>query len=240
MTKINILGCNVDNVDTSLTLQIIDSYIKERTPRHIITLNAEIIYRALNEPTLKEIINDADLVTPDGAGVVWAAKHLGVPLKERVTGIDLLTKISSLAPQKGWKLYFYGGAEGVCAEAKAKLEKQFTGINIVGTKHGFLSHEETQEMIADIKASQPDIIFVALGAPRQEYWIKEHKAKLGIPVSIGVGGSFDVIAGKAKRAPVIMQNLKLEWLYRLAKEPWRYKRMLALPKFVIEVMKRGK
>lgn len=239
--EVNILGCRVHNMDMATVITTIEKYINERNrARHIITLNAEIIYRSLSELALKDLINKADLVTPDGAGVVWAAGYLGMPVKERVTGIDLLQEIACLAPQKKWKLYFYGGGEEVAEEAKAKFEKQYPTIKIVGARHGFLSKQQLEEMLKDIKEKQPDILFVALGAPRQEYWITEHKDMLGVPVSIGIGGSFDVIAGKAKRAPNIMQKLRLEWLYRLAKEPWRYKRMLALPKFVVEVIRFGK
>lgn len=235
--KIDILGCKVHDVNMSLAITAIAKFIEERIPRHVITLNAEIIYRSLTEPPLKELINDADLVTPDGAGVVWAANHLGTPLKERVTGIDILQELARLAPQKNWKLYFYGGGEGIAELAKINLEKRYPGIKIVGARHGYLSPEELKEMFIEIKEKKPDILLIALGAPRQEYWIAENKEHLGVPVSIGVGGSFDVIAGKVKRAPKIMRSLKLEWLYRLMKEPWRYKRMLALPKFMLKVIK---
>lgn len=234
--RVEILGTLVDKITMEDALAKVEAFIREEKPRHIITLNAEIIYRAQTEARLKKVINQADLVTPDGAGVVWASHKLGDPLPERVTGIDLMLKIAEQASQKGWKLYLYGAAPGVAKQAARNLEKNFTGIKIVGTKHGFLSSKEMDEMIAHIKAQKPQVLFVALGAPRQEYWIREHLEELQVPVCMGVGGSFDVISGKVKRAPKIFQDLHLEWFYRLLKEPKRFKRMLALPKFVLKIM----
>lgn len=234
--RVDILGTKVDKVTMQQALEKVEEYIKNREHRHIITLNAEIIYRAQHEPKLKEVINAADLVTPDGAGVVWASKKLGSPLPERVTGIDLMLEIVKEAAVKGWKIYLYGAAPGVAELAAENLKQKYKNLKIVGTQNGFISSDKMPALLADIKAKNPDVLFVALGAPRQEYWIREHLEELNVPVSIGVGGSFDVIAGKVKRAPKIFQNLKLEWLYRLIKEPRRFGRMLALPKFALKIM----
>lgn len=234
--KVNILGTLVDKVTMEEALAKVEEYIAGKKPRHIITLNAEIIYRAQKEPRLKTVINQADLVTPDGAGVVWASQKLGHPLPERVTGIDLMLKIAQRANEKGWKLYLYGAAPGVAEQAAQNLKKNFKDLKIVGTKHGFISSDEMGDLIDHIQAQRPDVLFVALGAPRQEYWIREHLEELQVPVCMGVGGSFDVIAGRLKRAPKIFQELKLEWLYRLLQEPKRFKRMLALPKFVLKIL----
>ena len=248
--QVTILGARVDRVSMSQTVGFVAEAIKEgkaapKQPKHIITLNAEIIYRAQQEPELLQLINQADLVTPDGAGVVWAANHLGQPVPERVTGIDLLQNLIEQAAIQGWKLFFFGGAPGVAEEAAANIEKKYPPaekkLPKIETNHGFISSNlEEEELIAKINAAKPDILAVALGAPKQEYWIKKHRAKLNVPVCIGVGGSLDVLAGRAQRAPQWLQDLKLEWLYRLAKEPYRYKRMLALPKFMGLVLKKGR
>ncbi len=183
------------------------------------------------------MINSADLVTPDGSGIVWAARYLGEPVPERVTGIDLMREICKQAHYNGWKIFLLGGAPGVAAEAAEQLQIEYPNIKIVGTHHGYFPEDEERNVMELIKSAGPDIIFVALGAPRQEFWIKSHQENLPVKVAVGVGGSFDVVSGRVKRAPQWMQRLRLEWLARLIKEPWRAKRMLALPKFVLLVMK---
>lgn len=190
-----------------------------------------------------DTINSADLVTPDGAGVVWASRILNRPVQERVTGIDLVQAVTERAQQEGWRMCLYGGKPGTAREAANNLQKKFPKLKIVGTYHGYQSSKELEEMYGHIADTNPDILLVALGAPLQEYWIRDNKETLGIPVMVGVGGSLDVLAGKAKRAPTWLQKAQLEWLYRLIKEPKRYKRMLALPKFMLMVLKmklRGK
>ena len=234
--KTNILGCSIDKVTMDQAIEIVESYINTGKHHHIITLNAEILYNAQSDEKLKAIIQQADLVTADGAGIVWASNHLGDPVPQRVTGIDLMEALVKVAAEKGWKLYFFGAAPGVAELAAENLQKKHKNLKIVGTKDGYRSSKQMPELLADIKEKKPDILFVALGAPRQEFWIKEHKELLQVPVAIGVGGSFDVLAGKVKRAPKIFQQLHAEWLYRLLKEPWRYKRMMALPKFILKIM----
>jgi len=234
--KANILGCQVDKITMDEAVKKVASYIKNKENRHIITLNAEILYRALSDEKLKTVINQADLVTPDGAGIVWASRKLGDPVPERVTGIDLMEALVKEASQQGWKLYLYGAAPGVAELAAANLQKKYKNLNIVGTKDGYISSDLMPDLVADIQAKKPDILFVALGAPKQEFWINMYKDIIRVPVSIGVGGSFDVLAGQVKRAPKLFQDLHAEWLYRLIKEPRRYKRMMALPKFVLKIM----
>lgn len=212
-------------------LDKIEEFINSKEPHHIITLNAEIIYKAQSNLKLKKIINEAALVTPDGSGVVWAADYLNDPVPERVTGIDLVGKLAELAPRKNWKIYLYGGAPTIAELAADNLRQKHPGIQILGTCHGYIKEHEQEKLLTDIKTKRPDILLVALGAPRQEYWIKEHLQDLQIPVAIGVGGSLDVISGKVQRAPLFFQKTGLEWLYRLLKEPHRIGRMMALPKF---------
>ncbi|MDD2585170.1 MAG: WecB/TagA/CpsF family glycosyltransferase [Syntrophomonadaceae bacterium] len=233
----NILGCYIDLVNMQEAVESIGNIIANGVPGQIVTLNAEIIYRARQEYELQQIINSARLVTPDGIGVVWAARSLGYQIKERVTGIDLLNRLCELAAQKGWSIYLLGAAPGVAAAAGEKLIQQYPRLNISGIHDGYFSENEQDGIIEQIKALAPDILCVALGAPRQEYWIKENMARLGVPVCIGVGGSFDVISGIKERAPEFMIKMNLEWLYRLVKEPTRIKRQLALPRFALQVLK---
>lgn len=234
--RIYILGSLVDKVDTKEALKKIEEFIEEGTPHHIITANAEIIYRGLNDKKLSRTLNKAHLVTADGSGVVWAARQLNNPVPERVTGIDLLHAICNKAQEKEWKLYFLGAAPGVAEKAVLKVLEMYPDCHIVGYENGYFSQEEEPEVIENIKKAEPDILFVALGAPKQEFWIREHLQELGVPVCMGVGGSFDVLAGNVDRAPEWMQKKGLEWLFRLYKEPKRWRRMLALPQFVLAVL----
>jgi N-acetylglucosaminyldiphosphoundecaprenol N-acetyl-beta-D-mannosaminyltransferase len=186
---------------------------------------------------LREIINSADLVTPDGIGIVWAGRKLGFDVKERVTGIDLFYRLCSQAPKQGWKVYLLGSAPGVAEAAANQLAAAYPGLQICGTHHGYFSEADMPVILQEIRQAAPHILFVALGAPKQEIWIKNYKQELGVPACVGVGGSLDVIAGNKKRAPEWMIKLNLEWLYRLLSEPSRIQRQLVLPKFVGLVLK---
>jgi len=234
--KSKIMGALVDPVTLEEAVGKVEQFIASRKPHHVVTLNAEILYRAQRDPELMKVILGADLVTPDGAGIVWASKRLGSPVPQRVTGIDLMLALAERAGEKSWRLFLYGAAPGVAEEAAQKLKTMHPGIRIAGTSHGYLSSEEQKQLIEKIREVEPHILFVALGAPKQEFWINRNLEQLGVPVCMGVGGSFDVIAGKIKRAPIFMQRAGLEWLYRLVREPKRFKRMLALPAFAAAVL----
>ena len=236
LEKVEILGVNVNSLTMAEAVETVKNFIEKGERRLIATANAEMIMRATYDVELKTILNAADLVVPDGAGTVWAAGYLGHPMPERVAGYDLSQELMRLAPSKKYKLYFFGSAPGIADLAKAKAEKWYPGIDIVGTRNGYFSAEDEQSIIADIKAKRPDILLVALGVPKQEKWLYTHLDELNVPVSIGVGGSFDVMAGVMKRAPLWMQKAKLEWLYRGLKQPSRIGRLMALPKFVFKVM----
>jgi N-acetylglucosaminyldiphosphoundecaprenol N-acetyl-beta-D-mannosaminyltransferase len=232
-----ILGCKVDMVDMQQSLARIEEIVREKEPSQIITLNAEIAYKAQNDPSLTGLINSAGLVTPDGIGIIWAARILGYSLKERVTGIDMLYRLCETAAQKGFKVYLLGAAPGVAQIAGESLVKRYPGLEICGIHHGFFKEGEDKNIIKDIELKSPDILLVGLGAPKQEYWIKNNLNKIKVPACIGVGGSFDVIAGIKKRAPDLLIRLNLEWLFRLISEPKRFRRQLVLPKFVFRVLK---
>lgn len=213
----------------------VQDYMDARQNVLIATANAEMIMRATHDKELQDILNDAALVVPDGAGTVWAAHHLGHDMPERVAGFDLAQELMRIAPHKKWRIFFFGSAPGVAEKAKTKAEALYPGIEIVGVRNGYFSAADEPEIIEEIKAAKPDLLLAALGVPKQEKWLYQHKAELGVPVSIGVGGTLDVMAGVMKRAPLWMQKAKLEWLFRGMLQPKRAGRLMALPKFVLKV-----
>lgn len=235
--RADILGCQVDLLDLESGIGVVKQLIENGRPAHIITLNAEIVYQAQTNEELKSIINQADMVTPDGIGIVWGGRQLGYDFKERVTGIDLLYRLCREAPAQGWKIYLLGAAPGIAEKAGQRLVKDYPGLQICGNHHGYFNEEEIPALISEIREMAPQILFVSLGAPKQEQWIREHMQQMEVPVSIGVGGSLDVIAGYKKRAPMWMIKLNLEWLYRLISEPGRIKRQLVLPRFIVFIYK---
>ncbi|MNP25693.1 putative N-acetylmannosaminyltransferase [compost metagenome] len=183
------------------------------------------------------IMKNAEFIVPDGTGVVWAARIGGEPVQERVAGFDLLHELMRKGESYHWRVYLLGSTPEVIKETASKLQQQYPGVNIVGFRDGFFGPDEDEAVVAQIKDTTPDILFVARDAATQEPWIAQYKADLAIPIMMGVGGSFDVISGKTKRAPVVFQKLGLEWLHRLLSEPTRYRRMLALPQFVVKVLR---
>lgn len=233
--KVDILGVQVDSLTMAEAVGKAEQFMEERVCALIATANAEMIMRATHDKELKEILNAAALVVPDGAGTVWAAHHLGYQMPERVAGYDLAQELMRLAPARKRRIYFFGSAPGVADKAKKKAEELYPGIEIVGTRNGYFKEADEPAIIADIKAQKPDLLLAALGVPKQEKWLHAHKEELGVPLSIGVGGTLDVMAGVMKRAPRWMQKAKLEWLFRGILQPKRAGRLLALPKFVLKV-----
>ncbi|WP_206191517.1 WecB/TagA/CpsF family glycosyltransferase [Selenomonas bovis] len=213
----------------------IDGFIEKRTPVLVATANAEMLMRATHDGALRRILQGAAMVTPDGAGTVWAAHHLGHAMPERVAGYDMVQELMREAPAKHRRIFFFGSAPGVADKAKKKAEQLYPGIEIVGTRNGFFTAADEPAIIEEIKAAHPDILLAALGVPKQEKWLAKHLGELGVPVAIGVGGTFDVMAGVMKRAPRWMQRAKLEWLFRGMMQPKRAGRLLALPRFVLKV-----
>lgn len=238
--RLEILGVGIDKVNSQQALEKIGAFIASGQPHQIVTANAEIIYQASKNEKMRHVINNAQMVTADGSGVVWASRQLGEPLEQRVTGIDLVNSICEQSAKDKWKIYILGSAPGVAATAAVNIRNKFPGCNIVGTHHGYFNAKEEKQILAELEQLKPDVLFVALGAPKQEYWIADHLAELGIPVGMGIGGSMDVLSGNVKRAPKWMQKMSLEWLYRLLIQPTRFKRVLALPKFMLAVKKQAK
>ena len=233
--RVEILGVEVDSVTMREAVEFVENLIDARQPSLVATANAEMLLRATHDEELKKILNSAALVVPDGAGTVWAAHHLGFDMPERVAGFDLVQELLKVAPPKSQKIFFFGSAPGVAEKAKSKAEELYSGINIVGVRDGFFSADDEPAIIEQIKNAQPDILLAALGVPKQEKWLAKHKEILNVPVSIGVGGTLDVMAGVVKRAPLWMQKAKLEWLFRAMLQPSRAGRLVALPKFVWKV-----
>lgn len=203
----------------------------------VVTLNPEMVMAAQHDAELREAILRADLVVADGAGVVWAAWLAGATLRGRVTGVDLLDVCAQVAAERGYRLFLLGAAEGVARQAAERLEARYPDLYIVGAFAGSPAAAEQSEICARIREAGADIVFVAYGAPAQELWIARTRGDLGAAVAIGVGGAFDFVAGRVSRAPSWMRRLGLEWLYRLWREPWRWRRMLALPRFAVAVLR---
>jgi len=199
----------------------------------IVTANPELIYKAAADNKLRQLVNSADLVVADGVGVLWAARQLGHGLPERVTGIDLVLRILEEANKHGWRIFLLGSKPGVAEKAVLNQQKKYSKI-VFGCHHGYFTAEQQPLLLKRIENFAPDILLVGMGAPKQEYWTA---ANGGLArVSIGVGGTFDVLAGLVKRAPVFVRNLKLEWLYRLLTQPSRLKRQAILPLYVARVL----
>lgn len=234
--KENVLGFQVDCIDFNCLFEKIKSAISNKELINIVTLNAEMTIFALEDKELADIILNSSVVIPDGVGVIWALRRKNVNI-ERLSGIDLVNSLFPHAQENKYKMYFLGADSSVVGTAAKNIQRKFPILDIVGNRHGYFSAEEEEEVAKDIKKAEPDILLVALGVPKQEKWIAKWQKFINVPVCMGVGGTFDVLAGRLKRAPAIIRRCNMEWLYRLYKEPWRWKRMHALPKFVQAVMK---
>lgn len=202
----------------------------------VITLNPEIAMACREDAVLRRVVSAADLVVPDGVGITWAARLRGAPCPERVTGVDLVERLAERAARRGDRLFLLGAAPGVAVAAGERLVRRYPGLELAGTYSGSPDARDDAETLRRVREACPDVLVVAYGAPAQERWIARLRTQLGVPVAIGVGGALDVLAGRIPRAPQWMRRLGLEWLYRLARQPWRWRRMLALPRFVCAVL----
>ena len=199
----------------------------------VVTVNPEFVMTAQQDAAFRAVINGAALATPDGVGLIWAARLLGQPLRGRTTGVALVGRLAELAAGQGYRLFLLGAAPGVAAEAAAVLTARYPGLTIAGTWAGSPAPEEEEALAERITASRADILFVAYGAPRQDLWIARNKGRLpGVRLALGVGGVYDYLTGRVPLAPPLWRRVGLEWLYRLIHQPWRWRRMLALPRFV--------
>jgi len=235
MKVARILGVPFSTRSFQETISDLATRIQTGARTHVVTANPEIVMVAREHAEFKEILEQA-YVVPDGIGIVYAAKWTDVPITERVTGIELLEGLMQQADEHAWKVFLFGASPQVNEKAAEELDKRYPHAKIVGRRDGFFAPEEAESIAEEIAASKPDLLFVALGAPKQDEWIAAHWDRLQVKLAMGVGGSFDVIAGYVKRAPVFWQKLHLEWFYRLLKQPSRWRRQLAIPRFVVTVL----
>jgi len=232
----SIWGISVDNISVDYALGRIKSWIQQDMGgRYIVTLDALSALRAKEDDLFRNIVREADLVLPDGKGLITALRFLGNPVAQRIPGIDFIGRMCRLASIEGWPVYLLGGKPGVADKAADRLKEQYPGLIIGGTMNGYVEESEISCVVDDIRRSGSRFVFVGMGVPRQEIWMSCTGKMLENTVSIGIGGSFDVISGDLKRAPEIFQKAGLEWLFRLIQEPWRWSRVRRLPIFVYHV-----
>lgn len=225
MDTVDILGINITNLSMYDFLGVIEQSIRDRRFTHIITANAAMIVTALQDSKLKSCLMEAEIITADGMSLIWAARFLGFPLKERITGIDSIWKILEQAQNLGYRVFFLGARQEVIEKTMVVLKQTFPKLIVVGYHHGYFKNAE--EIVESIHQSKPDILFVGLGFSVQEKFINKYRNLWHVPVIMGVGGSFNVIAGDLKRAPLYLQRMGLEWFFRFLQEPRRlWKRYL--------------
>ena len=242
-----VLGVRVDRLSQQQALDAIEQKIalcrasgNSLPCQQIITVNTEFVMAAQRNRLFRQAINAAALVIADGIGVVWATHYMGCPTPERITGTDTLEALAARCAKAGYRLYLLGAAPGVAEKAGAYLQKLAPGLEIAGTYAGSPAVTEEDAIIERIQAANADVLCVAYGAPAQDLWIYRNLARLPVAVAMGVGGAYDFLSGRQRRAPRMMQRMGLEWLYRLYREPWRWQRMLAIPRFIVLIVLKGR
>ncbi|EPY2289500.1 WecB/TagA/CpsF family glycosyltransferase [Clostridium sporogenes] len=227
MKTVKMFDCNVAALTMEETIQEIECYIKERKPVQHVVINAGKVVLMENNEELKTVIQKCPLINADGQSIVWASKILAKPLPERVTGIDLMENLVCLSNEKGYRIYFFGAKEHIVKKVIEKYKDKYPNLQIAGYRNGYFSEKDNKDIVEDMKKSKADILFVAFSSPKKEFWLYNNMDKIDIPFCMGVGGSFDVVAGKTKRSPKWMQKIGLEWFYRFMQEPRRmWKRYL--------------
>ena len=240
MNRINILNTTIDNLSMQETLQIVDHTIMKGEQLHHVVVNAGKIVSMQKDLKLRKSVNESDLINADGQAVVWASIILGKPLKERVAGIDLMTRLVEMSHKNNYKIFFFGAKQEVVKSVVDKYTNEYTSNIIAGYRNGYFKKEEEKDIAIEISNSGANILFVAISSPTKENFLYENKDLLKkVNFIMGVGGSFDVVAGHVKRAPLWMQNVGLEWFYRFSQEPRRmWKRyLIGNVKFIILVIK---
>lgn len=235
--SIDVLGVRVDDVTLEEAVAVGDAAIRSGRAHHVFTPNAEIVMAARRDPAFRELLNAATLNIPDGAGLLLAGRILGTPLRQQVAGTDLAERLVERGARDGYRLFLLGAMPGVAEAAAGQLRARHPGLQVAGTYAGSPepgADAETRERVR--AAGRVDLLLVAYGAPKQERWIVRNQADLGIPLAIGVGGVFDFWSGRVPRAPYLMRKAGFDWLFRLIVQPWRWRRQLALPRFVAAVI----
>ncbi|TMF59427.1 MAG: WecB/TagA/CpsF family glycosyltransferase [Chloroflexi bacterium] len=240
MNRVLILGVPVDAISEAGAVEWVADAIRAGQPRQVATVNPEFIMRARHDGRFLNVLSAADLCIPDGYGVVWAARRLGHRLPSRVAGVDLIRSLAARGAREGWRFFFLGAGPGVAESAAAALEKGNPGLVVAGCLAGSPDPAQDTVTAAAVRSARTDLLLVAYGAPGQDLWIARNLHQSGARVAIGVGGAFDFISGGARRAPPWMRERGLEWLHRLVQEPWRWRRMLALPRFALAVLRQAR
>jgi N-acetylglucosaminyldiphosphoundecaprenol N-acetyl-beta-D-mannosaminyltransferase len=232
-----LLGVPVHRVTMTETVSRIAGYMAGSRLYQVATVNPEFVMKAQDDPQFMQVLQQADLCIPDGIGLLFAARRYGQRLPERVPGSELVYHLAEAAAMHGWRLFLLGAQPGVAEEAAHILCRRYPGLQIAGTYAGSPNPVEDEEIVARVNASRAGLLYVAYGAPRQDKWIARNRDALEtVSVAIGIGGALDFIAGRSVRAPLWLRRLNLEWLYRLVREPWRWRRMLALPRFAWRIL----
>ena len=240
MKKINILNTSIHNLTMQETLEIVDNTVSEGKQLHHVVVNAGKLVAMQKDQQLRQSVNESDLINADGQAVVWASKILGKPLKERVAGIDLMENLVELAHQKKYKIFFFGAKEEVVKKVVENYSKKYSPAIVAGYRNGYFNKQHEEQIARNISNSGANILFVAISSPTKENFLYQNRKLLNkVNFVMGVGGSFDVVAGIVKRAPVWMQNYGLEWFYRFSQEPRRMWRryLVGNTKFIFYVVK---
>jgi N-acetylglucosaminyldiphosphoundecaprenol N-acetyl-beta-D-mannosaminyltransferase len=240
VTRFTLLGVPIDPLTEAEAVEWVARAIIEGSPRLVISVNPERIMHAGRDPAFAAVLGGADLALADGAGVVWAARRLGHPLPERVAGVDFVRALAARGAAEGWRFFFLGGGPGVAEEAALVLREAYPGFILAGTHAGSPQPASDAATIGAVRSSGAQLLLLAYGAGAEEAWLARNLGASGAAIGMGVGGAFDFISGRARRAPPWMRKRGLEWLHRLSRQPWRWRRMIALPRFVIRVMREGR
>lgn len=236
-----ILGVRVDCVDMDGAVDAIAAMVADGGPTRLVaTVNPEFVMRARADQRFREVLDTAALCLADGIGVVWAMRRLGCPQYERVPGSDLVPLLAAECARRGWRPFLLGSRPGVAEDAARRLEADNPGLVVAGCHAGSPRPDDDDETVRRIADARPDLLLVAYGAPHQELWVARNRRRLEVPVAMGVGGTFDFLAGRVRRAPVWMRRAHLEWLWRLALQPTRARRMVVLPLYALAVLRRVK
>ena len=236
LCSVNILGVRVHLVTMKKTLALLETMAKSGKSHHVVTVNTEFIMTAQQNELFREVLNNASLALPDGIGIVWAASLLGQPMAERVPGVDVVEQFSAVAQRHQLRVFFLGAAPGVAETVAQRMQEKYPGFIVAGTYSGSPHLNEEAEIYKRIEEAAPHALFVAYGSPQQDLWIARNLPRLKVPIAMGVGGTFDFIAGIAIRAPLWIRNMNLEWLHRVIYQPWRWRRALAHPRFALAVV----
>lgn len=225
--RVRVLDCPIDNLSLKETLRVIEEFIKSGRPHQHVVINADKVLKIRKDKKLRQIVESCDLINVDGQPIRWAAGLLGISFKERITGMDLMEELLKLSSRKGHSVYFLGARKEVVRKVVEISSNKYPSLKIAGWGDGYWESDEEKRVVQDIKRAQPEILFVAISSPKKEFFIRKYINEMQVPFSMGVGGSFDIVAGIKKRAPKWMQKCGLEWFFRLCQEPQRlWKRYL--------------